>query len=73
MGGMGGFSSLDPQLSENHLIAVTANKSVIQFSVLGNLFPGELQFQDCSRSQDRLDKFFYNVMGQNPNFFQLCI
>jgi len=49
--------------TKNHITALTADKYKMQFSQLCDLSSETLrqQFQDFSRSKDRLDKFYYKV------------
>ena len=56
--------------NKNHITALTADKCKMQFSQLCNLASETLhhQFQEYSRSKDRLDKFYYNIIRQNPDF-----
>lgn len=59
--------------NKNHITAVTADKSKMQMSSLCDLASTELhqQFKDYSRSTDRLDEFYYTIIGQNGDFAEL--
>jgi len=59
--------------NKNHITALTANKSKTQMSSLCDLASKKLQqqFKDYSRSKDWQDKFYYTIIGQNPEFSDL--
>jgi len=56
--------------NKNHITALTADKLKMQMSSLCHLASKELQQQvkDYSRSKDRMDEFYYTIIGQNPEF-----
>jgi hypothetical protein len=57
----------------NHITALTADNSKMQFSNLCDLASRELQqqFQEYSRGNERLDKFYFHILGLNPDFSDL--
>jgi hypothetical protein len=57
----------------NHITALTADNSKMQFSKLCDLASRELhqQFEEYSRGNERLDKFYFNILGLNPDFSDL--
>lgn len=56
---------------KKHISAVTADKSKQQMTALCTNAATDIQFKEFDKSKDRLDRFYYSVIGQNSEFFQL--
>jgi hypothetical protein len=56
---------------KNHISAVTADKSKQQMTVLCSNAATDIQFKEFDKSKDRLDRFYYSVIGQNAEFVEL--
>jgi len=53
--------------NKNHITALTTDKSKMWMSSLASK-ELQQQFKDYSRSKDRLDEFYYTIIGQNREF-----
>jgi hypothetical protein len=56
---------------KKHISAVTADKSKLQMTALCANAATETQFKDFDKNKDRLDSFYYSVIGQNSEFVEL--
>jgi len=57
--------------NKNHISAVTADKSKMEMSALCASATADARFSEFTKGDDRLDTFYYNIIGQNPEYAEL--